>query len=77
MDEKIGRAFFSAFGVTAEEFSDALSPEQVKGWDSLGHLRLVMALQEEFGVEFEVDEIMRMESVAKIRTIIAERQVAS
>lgn len=76
MDEKIKRAVASTFGLPLDEISDSLSPEEVRGWDSLGHLRLVMALQESFGIEFEVDEIMNMENVAKIKEIVARRGVA-
>ncbi len=35
------------------------SPEQ---WDSGNHVRLVLALEEEFGVSFEVSEIEAMTS---------------
>jgi acyl carrier protein len=35
----------------------------------------VTQLQEQFGVEFEVDEIMRMENVAEIKKILSARLV--
>jgi acyl carrier protein len=73
MDEKIKQVFNSVFQVSPEQVSDTLSPQDVSGWDSLGHVRLVTALQEQFGVEFDVDEIMSMENVAEIKKIIAAR----
>jgi acyl carrier protein len=31
-------------------------------WDSLGHMSLVVAIEEEFGVEFEPDDLIEMKS---------------
>lgn len=73
MDDKIRQVFNSVFQVAPEQVSDTLSPQDVSGWDSLGHVRLVTALQEQFGLEFEVDEIMRMENVAEIKKVLAAR----
>lgn len=75
MDQRIAEVFNAVFQVSPEQMADSLSPQDVTGWDSLGHVQLVTRLQEEFGVEFEVDEIMRMESVAEIKKILAARLI--
>ncbi len=77
MDEKLKQAFASVFDLPAAHFSDSLSPDNVKRWDSLGHLELVAELQKQFGIEFKEVEIMRMESVAKIKEVLAERGLTS
>lgn len=73
MDDRIRRVFKSVFQIPPERIQDSLSPQDVAGWDSLGHIRLVTALQDEFGLEFELDEIMRMGNVGEIRKILAAR----
>jgi len=73
MDRRIAEVFSEVFQVPPEQVTDSLSPQDVTGWDSLGHVRLVTQLQEQFGVEFDVDEIMRMENVAEIKKILAAR----
>ncbi|MGO9085604.1 MAG: acyl carrier protein [Candidatus Sulfotelmatobacter sp.] len=75
MDQRIAEVFSAVFQVSPEQVTDSLSPQDVTGWDSLGHVRLVAQLQEQFGVEFEVDEIMRMENVAEIKKIVSARLV--
>ena len=75
MDEKLRSAFQTAFQLKEAEFSNDLSPEMVSTWDSLGHLRLVDALQEQFGLEFAVEEIMAMENVGAIREVLRGRGV--
>lgn len=73
MDQRIAEVFNAVFQLPPEQLTDALTPQDVAGWDSLGHVRLVTQLQEQFGVEFEVDEIMRMETVGEIKKILAAR----
>ena len=75
MDQRIAEVFNAVFQVSPEQVTDSLSPQDVTGWDSLGHVRLVAQLQDEFGVEFEVTDIMRMENVAAIKKILSERLV--
>ena len=35
-------------------------------WDSLGHLRLIMELEESFGIAFDDDQVVRLASVQQI-----------
>lgn len=75
--DKVKAAFEVAFGFDGEKFSVDLLPEDIQGWDSLGHLSLVTALQDQFGVEFEVNEVMDMDSVKKIVAICETKTPAS
>jgi acyl carrier protein len=58
------------FGADATTLDDASSPETVEGWDSMGHLNLVAALEHDFGVSIDIVDVMEMVSVKKIREIL-------
>ncbi len=73
--EKTKQVFTKVFGLEPSEFSMTLSPDEVEQWDSLGHVRLVSALEERFSVKFEDDEIMEMDSVKKIIEILNKRRL--
>jgi acyl carrier protein len=75
MIKKVRKSFVEAFGIDPSEFSQDLTPDSIPAWDSFGHLRLVIALQEQFSIEFNIDEIMEMESVEKIVEIISKRAI--
>ena len=51
MDRRIARILGDLFGVVPARCTDSLSPEHVKGWDSIGHMTLVLTLEQTFGVE--------------------------
>jgi acyl carrier protein len=44
----------------------AARAETTPSWDSLAHLRLLMAVEEEFGVSFSPDQIAELDSVELI-----------
>jgi acyl carrier protein len=73
--EQVAALFEKVFGIEAGEFSLDMVPEDVLRWDSLGHMTLVMDLEDTFGVHFEVDEITEMGSGRKIVDILRAKGV--
>jgi acyl carrier protein len=57
MDERIKDVMAAVFGVSPGEIGDDTSPHDIKGWDSIKHINLVLALEEEFNIKFEDAEI--------------------
>ena len=66
LKDQLAAIYEKVFNVGASEFSPDLTPEDVPLWDSLGHMRLVVELEDSLGVHFEVDEITEMTSAGKI-----------
>jgi acyl carrier protein len=60
MEEKIKSTMASIFKCDISEIDENASPDTIKNWDSLRHMNLIVALEEEFGVTFKEDEIVEM-----------------
>ncbi len=45
------------FDIPAAEITDDASPHDIKTWDSLKHINLVLALEDEFDIHFDEAEI--------------------
>ena len=73
--DRVAALFEKAFGIEAGEFSLETVPEDVLRWDSLGHMNLVMELEDAFNIHFEVDEITEMSSGGKIIDILKAKGV--
>jgi len=56
-----------------EEITEDSSSETIPNWDSLAHLNLVLAFEEEFKVSFSTDEILRMMSFQNIVDLISSK----
>jgi acyl carrier protein len=61
------------FGLPIENISPASSPDSIEAWDSLHHLDLVLALEQEFGTQFTPEEIEQLLSVELIAALVAEK----
>lgn len=43
------------------------------GWDSLGNMNFIAALEEEFGIEFNEEEYFNMLSIREIYNVLCKR----
>jgi len=73
MMQKLETILGGTFRMPAEKITDGLSMKNLEIWDSLMHMNLIMSLEEVYGIELSMDEIMSMKDVATIRKIIAEK----
>jgi acyl carrier protein len=69
MNEKIISIFKQ---VLDADVNEQTSQQDIEKWDSLGHLNLIVALEEEFDIVFEPEDIAKMTSVQAIAAKIAE-----
>jgi acyl carrier protein len=70
---KIQEAFRDAFGVEVGSITIETRPEDVTGWDSLGHVNLASCLEKAFGISLDVDDMMEMEDVRKLVGVIEKK----
>ncbi|MFN0088637.1 MAG: acyl carrier protein [Blastocatellia bacterium] len=61
------------FNLPLEKITPGSSPDTIESWDSLQHLNLVLALEQEFGLQFAPEEIEQMLSVELIVDLLAEK----
>lgn len=72
MRERVIKVVSDVLGLPPEAIADQSSPETVESWDSLKHMNLVLALEEEFGVRFSDESIVSMLSVRSIIETVAQ-----
>jgi acyl carrier protein len=75
MEQKIAKIFQDIFGMPPDQFNDSCSMENMKEWDSVTHMTLVLALEESFGVEISPEEIAESTSVARIKQVLSAHGV--
>jgi acyl carrier protein len=68
--ERIKNVMSAVFELPVEQIKDDSSPDTIESWDSLKHMNLVVALEEEFETEFNDDEIMEMMNYKLIVEVI-------
>ena len=68
----IKRIFCEVLGVDESEVDDTTSYNSFKPWDSLKHLQLISMYEDEFDIEFEMDDIIAMETFGLVKEIVAK-----
>jgi acyl carrier protein len=53
-----------------DQITDDSTSNTVDEWDSLGHMKIILALEEEFGLTFDDSQIADMTSISMISSII-------
>lgn len=72
MRERIIDVVSRTMEVPVESLSATSSPATVESWDSLKHMNLVLALEEEFGIRLNDERIMKMVTVGAIVDTVTE-----
>ena len=73
LKEKVFKVVSQVMGVPIGELNDDSSPDTIEVWDSIKHMNLILALEEEFNVEFSEENILEMLSIQLIVEIMKER----
>ncbi|QFG53744.1 acyl carrier protein [Chryseobacterium sp.] len=70
METRIKNVMASVFEMPVEQITAESSPDNIEIWDSLKHLNLVVALEEEFDIEFDDDEALELMSFSSIYDLV-------
>jgi acyl carrier protein len=69
---KLSDIFKDVFFDDEIEISDATRSSDVEGWDSLSHITLIGTIEDEFGIRFDMDELLKMNDVGAMVDAIME-----
>ena len=79
MNELIKQSFEEALNINKKEsdkLNEASSINTVPGWDSLGHLRLIAALEKRFGIKISVLEAIELINVTEVEKMLKNKGVS-
>ena len=70
MEQRIKNVMSAVFEIPVNKIKGNASPDTIESWDSLKHMNLVIALEEEFEIEFINDEINEMMNFAQVKSVL-------
>jgi acyl carrier protein len=59
------------------ELAMDMKANDVPGWDSLAHVRIVIAAEKEFGASFDTSEIVDLQNIGSLVELIASKTQAA
>ena len=73
MKDKVKEILATILEINQAEINETFSQQTCSNWDSLNHLNLIIALEEEFNVSFDPEEISLMTDINRIIVHINNR----
>ena len=60
--EKYKKVFIEALSIEESKFNDNIKYNDIPEWDSIGHMTLISALEENFSISIDTDDIVDFSS---------------
>lgn len=64
--ERLNAVFRDVFGDDGISVNDSTTAADIKGWDSLRHITLLAAVEDEFDIEFSMGQTVSMKNVGEM-----------
>jgi len=74
-EQRLKEVLSRIFNVSLATITEEASPDTIENWDSLRHMNLVLALEEEFDVEFTDDQVVEILSYKLIKIVLQEHGI--
>jgi len=71
--ERIRSEMAAVFGVAAADIPADAAPGRIEKWNSLGHMQLIVALEEAFKIRFGDDDLIRLVSLPEITATVTRK----
>jgi acyl carrier protein len=75
MEQKLKQIMSNLFEIEEDEITDEASVLSIENWDSLKHINLIIAIEEQFGITIDEDEMVEMTSFTEIKRILRDKGV--
>lgn len=68
--KSLEQLFADSLAINLNDISDELTYQSIPQWDSVAHMTLIAAVEDEYGIMLDTDDIIDMSSVAKAKVIL-------
>lgn len=68
--EKVTEIFRDVFDDDELEIGDSTNSEDIEDWDSLEHIQLIVAMEKEFKLKFDIKTVNSLENVGQMVDLI-------
>lgn len=75
MDRRIREVFREVFDNDEMEICDDMSAKDVPEWDSLAQVKLIIGLEEEFGIHFTTHEVVEMTCIGDLKKCLFSKGI--
>ena len=71
--EKVNEIFRDVFDDDSLIITDSTNSDDIEDWDSLEHISLIISMEKEFDLKFDIKEVNKLENVGQMVDMIKEK----
>ncbi len=71
--EQLNEVFQDVFDDDSITVNETTTANDIDDWDSLEHINLINAVEQKFGIKFDMGQIVTMKNVGEMANIIASQ----
>jgi acyl carrier protein len=71
--DKLNKIISRTFGLREDQIEDDLVPGEVEKWDSLTQIVLISAIESEYKIVFDIEDILGVMTIGDIRSILNKK----
>jgi acyl carrier protein len=71
--EKLETIFRDVFDDAEIDIYEELTADDIENWDSLTHIQLIVAVEQEFSVKFQTAEVISLKNVGEFMELLKEK----
>jgi acyl carrier protein len=72
--DQLREVFAKSFSIPVDSINDNVSRENLEAWTSLNHLLLVTDVEEQLGIRFTTDEVLKIHNYRDLREIVSAKK---
>ena len=73
--KKLIKLFATSLNISEDKVSENLKYNEIEEWDSIGHMSLMSAIEDEFKISLETDDIIDFSSFKKGKEILEKYKI--
>ncbi len=70
---KVNEIFRDVFDDDSLIITDSTNSDDIEDWDSLEHISLIISMEKEFDLKFDIKEVNKLENVGQMVDMIREK----
>ena len=71
--EKVTEIFRDVFDDEELDILDSTNSDDIEDWDSLEHISLIVSMEKEFNMKFDIKEVNKIENVGEMIDLIMRK----
>jgi acyl carrier protein len=77
LNERVFNVISQVMKIPVKQINEHSSPENIAQWDSLQHMNLILALEEDFKIKFTYEEIVEMKDANLILKALHDKNISA